>query len=151
MCISMRVYATYMWLSTGARRWCLIFWNWAVVSGPICQCGFWELNLGPLKGQQVLLTAELTLQPLKVSLMLLTFWKHYFYYDHYHHHFYYKDASYCRTFCCVLSFKFISHMKHYHCFLSKNHEHFLCVIYHIYNYLFTYYFWLLFLAQYIEI
>ena len=30
-------------------------------------CGCWELNLGPLQEQQMLLTAELTLQPLPCS------------------------------------------------------------------------------------
>ena len=34
-----------------------------VIDGHEPSCGFWALNSGPLKEQQVLLTAELSLQP----------------------------------------------------------------------------------------
>lgn len=36
-------------------------WNWSYNYEPPCEC--WELNLGPLEKQQVLLSIELSLQP----------------------------------------------------------------------------------------
>jgi hypothetical protein len=47
-------------------------WNWSIDN---CNCkpphGYWELNLGPLQEQQVVFTAEPSLQPPFLFLLLL--------------------------------------------------------------------------------
>lgn len=42
-------------------------WNWSYSCELPCEC--WELNLGVLEEQTVLLTAELSLQPLKFHVL----------------------------------------------------------------------------------
>ena len=45
------------------RRGHWIPWNWSC-GGYELPCGYWESNLGPLQGQQMLLTTGPSLQPL---------------------------------------------------------------------------------------
>lgn len=55
-------------LSTEVKTGCWIPWNWS--QG---QCeqpgGCWELNMNPLPEQEVFLSAESPLQPLRVSIL----------------------------------------------------------------------------------